>query len=133
MLFRSLFFLNGSNFILFYSLYILLTALFPVTGSHNPPPTNPSFPSPLSGWGSLRYTPTLAQRVSSRLGASPNTETRQGSSAGRTYQMYRQQLLRYPPLQLFETHMKTKLHICYICGGRHWSSPCMLFDWRFSL
>jgi hypothetical protein len=37
------------------------------------------------------------------------------------------------PFQLLEAHMKTKLHICYICVRRPRSSPCMVFDWWFSL
>ena len=36
--------------------------------------------------------------------------------ATRTYSMYRQQFLGQQLLQLFGTHIKTKLHICCICA-----------------
>jgi hypothetical protein len=51
-----------------------------------------------------------------RIGASSSTEYRQGSPARRTYPIYKKQLLGYL-FQLFRTHMKTKLFICYIYVG----------------
>ena len=32
-----------------------------------------------------------------------------------------------------DPHMKTKLHICYICVERHRSSLCIFFGWWFIL
>lgn len=39
----------------------------------------------------------------------------------------KQQILWYPLLKLFGTHMKTQLCICYISLGRPMSSPCIAF------
>jgi hypothetical protein len=61
-----------------YSLYIPLTAPFPVMSSYNLSPH--PFPFPLSG-GPLGYTPTLEHQVS-ELGASP-IEAKQGNLARR--------------------------------------------------
>jgi hypothetical protein len=41
--------------------------------------------------------------------------------------------LGQPLIQLFGTHMKTKLHICYICAGEPRSSPCIHSGWWFRL
>jgi hypothetical protein len=76
------------------------------------------------------YLPTLGHKVSVGLGASfsltpdkaaqleehiPHT----GTAFGITPTL----------LQLFRTHMKFKLHICYICVGRPRFSLCMFFGW----
>ena len=98
---------------------------------HNPSPI-PTSHSPMSCWVSPGYPHTPAFQVSVRLGASSPTEARQGSPPRRTYPTYRQQLWN-SLLQLFETHMKTKLHICYIYVSRPRSSLCMFFGWWFTL
>jgi hypothetical protein len=113
-------------------LYILLTA-----PSHSSPPTIvPTSPVPFSyEWVGNHpgYLPALALQVSFSLGNSFLTKARQGSPARRIYPTYRKQLLRLPALQLFRTHMKTKLHICYICFGSPKFSMRMFFGWCFSL
>jgi predicted membrane metal-binding protein len=98
-----------------YLLYIPLTALVLF--------------SPLS----IPFNAIVALQVSAGLCTSSPTEASQGNPARRTYAMYRQQLLGQPPFHLFETHMKTKLHICYKSTGRPSSNPCMLFGWWFRL
>lgn len=75
--------------------------------------------------------PMLALQVSALLGTLCPTESRQGSWPRRPYPTGRQQWLL--PFQLFRTHMKIKLHICYICLGRSRSILCILFGWTFSL
>ena len=93
----------------------------------------PQFPpSPLSRWKSPLCIPQSCHFKSARLGATSSTEASQGSPDRRTYPTYRQQLEGKLPLQLFRTHMKTKLHICYICVGRPRSNLCMFFGWWFS-
>jgi hypothetical protein len=74
-----------------YSLHILLTALFPVTPSHNPPPFLP----PLLLWvgGAPWLYLTLAHQVSLSLQTYSPTETRKSSPARRTYPTDRKQLL----------------------------------------
>jgi hypothetical protein len=75
-----------------YSLYILLTALLPVTASQNPAP----FPLPFSfEWVEVPpwVSATPALQVSSRQGTSFPIKARQDTPARRTYLTYRQQLL----------------------------------------
>jgi hypothetical protein len=73
--------------------------------------------SPLSRWGSLGITlPWHFKSLQGYVLPSPE-EASQGSPARKTYPIYRQQLLGYPPLLLLGTHMKTKLHIYYIYAG----------------
>ena len=77
-----------------------------------PPPTIlPPFPSPspLSRWESPLSLPTQVLQISVRLGTSP-TETRPFHMQATA--------LRIAPFQLFLTHTKTKLYICYICAVR---------------
>jgi hypothetical protein len=90
------------------SLYILLTA----------PPLSHSFSQssalpPLLLWA-VPPSPAsciLALQVSARVDTSSSpTEARHGSLARRTYPTDRQWLLGQLLLQLFGTHMKTKLH-----------------------
>jgi hypothetical protein len=59
--------------------------------------------------------------------------TRKGSPSRRIYLTYRQQLSGYPQFQLFGTHMKDRVHICYIYSGRPRSSLCMFFAWWLRL
>lgn len=124
------------NFMLFtYSLYIQLTALLPLIPFYNP---SLPLPHPLLLWANgvhlgipPRYSPLpTCIQVSTILGDSSPTEAR-GSPARRTYPMCR--LLEQSPLQLVRTHMKIKLHICYICVGRPRSNLCMFFGWWFRL
>lgn len=90
-----------------YLLYILLTA-----PSLSPPTTIlPPFPSLLSMWAPCGYPDTLVLQVSARLGTSSPIEARQISLAKRTYATYKQQLLGQSLLQMFETHVKTKLSL----------------------
>jgi hypothetical protein len=114
---------------LFLIMYFYLFTLYPancttflITPSHNLPPHSSSL-SPLREQGP-GYPPALVHQVSSELGPSSPTEARHGSSPRRTYPKDKEQLFRYPLLQLFGTHIKNKL---YICIGRPKSSPCMLF------
>jgi hypothetical protein len=91
-------------------------------------PPHSSFPSPLSRWGPLSNPTTLAYQISERLGASCPTDIRKGSPDRRTHPTDREQILGYslPLFQLFQTHLKTKLQICYMCVGRR---MCMFFAW----
>jgi hypothetical protein len=66
-----------------------------------------------------------------RLGTSSPTEARQGNPARRIY--VQATTFGIAPLQLFRTHMKTKLHICYIWVGRPRSSLCMFFGGESAL
>jgi hypothetical protein len=82
---------------------IIIIYLFTLHPAHCPTPGHPShypfpiphppLPSPLSRWGLPGYPLTLAHLDSVRLSTSSPTEARQGSSARRTYPIYRQQLL----------------------------------------
>lgn len=93
-----------------YSVYILLTAPNPVTASHSLFPHTPP---------SLNlFIPPTGHQVYVGLGTHSHTEFRQGSSCRTTSPMYRKQLLGCNPLQLFGIHLKTRLHICYICVRR---------------
>lgn len=100
----------------------------PVTSSYNRPP-HLLYNSPLSVWVSSGYSPTLEYlwgicNFSTGLSEFSPTEVRQSRLARRSYPTDRQQLLRQPPLQLFGTHIQTKLHLCYIRTGKPRSSPC---------
>ena len=92
--------------------------LYSVSLSVSPPtvpPLSPS-PSPVRGCRSPEYScPALAYHVSVGLGTSPPSETRQD----RWKNIVHKQAAAFgiALLQLFRTHMKTRLHICYRCGG----------------
>jgi hypothetical protein len=83
------------------------------------------------GGDAAGYLLTLVLQVSVRLGVSSPTEARQGSPARTNHTQAT--AFGIAPLQLFGTHMKTKLNICYICEGRPRSSLCLIFGWWFSL
>jgi F0F1-type ATP synthase membrane subunit a len=114
-------------FVLFCFVFFMSHPLSTPSHPFHNPFSLPTSLSPLNG------TPTLALQVSVELGATSITENRQGNPARKTYPTDRQQLLVYPPFQLCRTHIKTKLHICYLCAERPKSNPCMLFGWWFSL
>lgn len=89
--------------------------------------------SPLSRWGSLGITlPWHFKSLQGYVLPSPE-EASQGSPARKTYPIYRQQLLGYPPLLLLGTHMKTKLHTCYIWVVKPRFTLCIFFSWWFRL
>lgn len=116
--------------------------LLPVPPHVDPPRIPPSF-SPLRRWNPpphiypLHYPiPNLSHQVTTGLGISFPTEARQGSPQTDRQQSQGQP---FPCSSCWGTHMKTKLHICYIClcvwsgGGGSRSSQCLLFGWCFSL
>ena len=110
-----------------YRRYIQLTATIPVTLSHNPTPISseqvgatPGIPNPhtLSLWGlhPLPLRPDKAVKLEEYI-----TQTGNSFWDGPHF------------ICSFGTHMKAKLHVCYLCAGRPWSSLCMLFGCQFGL
>ena len=96
---RYIFFLQSS------SVSPLRREILPSTHSHT---------YPLTLW--LPHFPTPDTSVMEGLSTSSHTEVRQGGPVKGTVSTERHQIQGQPPLQLLGTHMKTKLHICYICA-----------------
>jgi hypothetical protein len=83
--------------------------------SHSLPPSQPPSPTilppsllPFSCKGLPGYSPHPGT----------SSEVRQGSPVSGPYPKYGQLLLGQPLFQLFGTHRKAKMHICYIWAGR---------------
>ena len=77
--------------------------------------------------------PTLAYQVLSGLNASSLSEARKSSLARGMRSKGSQWSQRQPPLQLLgDPHEDQAAHLLQMCRGPR-SSPCMLFDWWFSL
>jgi hypothetical protein len=72
------------------------------------------FSSPLRRRSLPRYHPTLAYKVSARLGSSSPTKARKDSPVRERGSIDRPQIQGQSLLQLLGIHMKTKLHICYL-------------------
>lgn len=121
---RIAFFKNLVYIFFTYSLFI------PFTAPSWPPPLTIFLPShstsPLNGWGLLGIPYSHKSNVcQAKLFLSHGGQTSQPSQEN--ISTYRQQLLGQPTFQLFRTHMKTKLHISYLCMGRPRFS--LFFGW----
>lgn len=69
---------NSSFFFIFLFTLHLYHCPLPSLPSYSPSPI-PTSPSPLRGWSSSKYPPTLSHQASAELGPSSPTEARQGS------------------------------------------------------
>ena len=131
-LFTGIFF----NFIFTYSLYIFLTVSLPVTPSHN---LFPLFTLLLSECvGAPWISPPLwhfrsLQDWAFHFPLRPDKATWLEKYTPHTGNSFWDSPLHSPMFQLFRTHKKTKLHICYICVGMPRFSLCKFFGWWFRL
>jgi hypothetical protein len=128
------FFFNSSFNFIYLFIYFTYSLCIPFTApSRSPPPTTlPSSSLPFSSEQvgvPFRIPATLALQVSTTLGASSPTETRQSNPPSRTYPTLQATAFGIAPAPVVWDPHETKLHICLICaGGLGPAHLCTLVD-----
>jgi hypothetical protein len=103
-----------ARFLKLFTLHPNIRPLLQVSPSHSPSPSYPS--PPLRRGNPPGYPPTLAHQVSALLDRASPTVARQGRPVRRTGSAASNRFRDSPQFQLFRTHMKVQLHMCYICA-----------------